>query len=256
VTAAFLALASVCALRGVWSPCGLSMLSTITPIAERARRHRYWRSAAWFFAGATLGGATLGAAMACGALLSRAAGIAPAARIGVAVTATAVCLAADARLFGLRLPERPRQVDATWVTRFRPWAYASGFGWQLGTGVATYVMTNATYAVILVGMVALAPATALEVGVVYGVCRGATILVGAPATSPVRLQALHRWLAASDRASVAVTVAVQLGFLAVCVANLGARPLVALGGGCTVLLLVACVVRLRSRSPRVPIGLS
>ncbi len=232
------------------------MLSTITPIAERARRHRYWLSAAWFLAGATLGGATLGAAMACGALVSRAAGVAPAARIGVAVTVTAFCLAADARLFGLRLPERPRQVDATWVTRFRPWAYSGGFGWQLGTGVTTYVMTNATYAVILVGMVALPPATALEVGVVYGVCRGATILVGAPVTSPARLQALHRRLAACARASVAVTMAVQLGFLAYCVAHLGGRALVALGAGCSVLLLVACVVRLRVLSPRIPIGLS
>jgi hypothetical protein len=232
------------------------MLSTITPIAERARSHRYWRSAAWFLAGATLGGATLGTVMACGVLLSRAASVAPAARIGVAATATAFCLAADARLFGLRLPERPRQVDATWVTRFRPWAYAGGFGWQLGTGVTTYVMTNATYALILVGMVALPPATALEVGVVYGVCRGATILVGAPATSPGRLQALHRWLATSDRASVAATMAVQLGFLAVCVAHLGARPFVALGVACAVVLLVACVVRLRVPSPRIPIGLS
>ena len=232
------------------------MLSTITPISERARHHRYWPSATWFLAGATLGGVTLGAAMACGAMLSSTAGVAQTVRIGVAVAVTAVCLAADARLFGLRLPERPRQVDATWVTRFRPWAYAGGFGWQLGTGVATYVMTNATYAVIIVGAVALPPATALELGVVYGVCRGATILLGAPVTSPTRLQALHRWLTTSDRASVAVTMAAQLGFLALCVGHLGARPLVALGGACVVVLVVACVARLRVRSPRIPIGLS
>lgn len=48
------------AARGVWSPCGLSMLSTITPIAERAKGHRYRWSASWFILGAAAGGAALG----------------------------------------------------------------------------------------------------------------------------------------------------------------------------------------------------
>ena len=36
------------------------MLSTITPIGERGRNHRYASTATWFILGATLGGATLG----------------------------------------------------------------------------------------------------------------------------------------------------------------------------------------------------
>ena len=48
------------AIRSTWSPCGLSMLSTLTPLAERSRGHRYAVTATWFVLGATLGGATLG----------------------------------------------------------------------------------------------------------------------------------------------------------------------------------------------------
>jgi hypothetical protein len=254
VTAALFALCSISALRGVWSPCGLSMLSTITPLAERSRRHRYGHAAAWFVLGATLGGLTLGASACLGVLLVDAVGIAGTTAVVIAAVVTATCLAADARLFGLRLPERPRQVDATWVTRFRPWAYAGGYGWQLGTGVSTYVMTNATYAVVVVAMVTLRPASALWLGAVYGMCRGATILLGAAVTTPVRLHEVHRWLAATDRASVAVTMAAQLGFLAVCVTQLDSGAPVALGGSLLLALLVACVVRLRS--PRAAVGVS
>ena len=36
------------AVRSTWSPCGLSMLSTITPFGERAKGHSYRATAAWF----------------------------------------------------------------------------------------------------------------------------------------------------------------------------------------------------------------
>ena len=49
------------AARSTWSPCGLSMLASITPLSERGRGHRYRSTAGWFVAGATVGGATLGA---------------------------------------------------------------------------------------------------------------------------------------------------------------------------------------------------
>src|SRR5262245_28638289 len=40
------------AVRSTWSPCGLSMLSSITPFGERSRGHRYSVTAAWFVVGA------------------------------------------------------------------------------------------------------------------------------------------------------------------------------------------------------------
>ena len=39
--ALLLLVAAVAALRGMWSPCGLSMLSTLNPVSERARGHRF-----------------------------------------------------------------------------------------------------------------------------------------------------------------------------------------------------------------------
>ena len=76
MTSLLLALASVLAIaaavRSTWSPCGLSMLSTITPIGERGRNNGWAASAAWFVAGAVLGGATLGAGA---ALLAAAVGV-------------------------------------------------------------------------------------------------------------------------------------------------------------------------------------
>ena len=71
VTLSLLALlvAVAAAVRSTWSPCGLSMLSTITPFGERAKGHRYAATSAWFVVGAVAGGLTLGALMAAGAVL-------------------------------------------------------------------------------------------------------------------------------------------------------------------------------------------
>ena len=49
-----LVVAAAAAFRGTWSPCGLSMLSTVTPLAESGRGHRYRWTATWFFLGAVL----------------------------------------------------------------------------------------------------------------------------------------------------------------------------------------------------------
>ena len=50
-----LVLAVVAAVRGLWSPCGLSMISTITPMSERGRGHRFWVTACWYTSGALPG---------------------------------------------------------------------------------------------------------------------------------------------------------------------------------------------------------
>ena len=60
IAALAVAVATVAAVRGAWSPCGLSMLSSLNPVSERARGHRFWVTAAWYIAGAVLGGAVLG----------------------------------------------------------------------------------------------------------------------------------------------------------------------------------------------------
>ena len=153
VTAALIAVAA--AARSTWSPCGVSMLATVTPLAERGRGHRYRSTAAWFIAGGTAGGATLGLVMAALALGVRAAEPSAVALATVACAVAVLAAASDTRLAGFRLPFHSRQVNERWLDQFRPWVYGAGFGWQIGAGLVTYIKTAALYL-----MIALAALTA------------------------------------------------------------------------------------------------
>src|SRR5688572_32921801 len=85
--------AGAAAIRSTWSPCGLSMLSTITPIGEAGRRHRYGSTAAWFILGATLGGATLGLGAAALAVGVGTLDLSPEAALGATALLAAITLA-------------------------------------------------------------------------------------------------------------------------------------------------------------------
>ncbi len=201
------------AARSTWSPCGLSMLSTITPFGERGRGHRYGATVAWFVTGAAVGGATLGAVAAAGAAVVVAAGLeghdAVVAGVGAALAAGAAGV--DAGLFGDVLPLIRRQVDDGWLARYRPWVYGAGFGWQIGTGLATYLMTAS---VLLVGFFAVlsgSPVAAVVVGTGFGLARGLTVLLTARAGTPSRLRDLHRRLDSAGPAVRWAVVGVQAG---------------------------------------------
>ena len=90
------------AIRSTWSPCGLSMLSTITPLAERSRGRRWGLTATWFLLGAALGGLTLGGLAALGAVVVGATG-ASASALGVGAV-LAVLAALDLGLLGRPMP--------------------------------------------------------------------------------------------------------------------------------------------------------
>jgi hypothetical protein len=240
-----LALAVACALRGTWSPCGLSMLSTITPLGERARGHRYAWTASWYVAGAVVGGAVLGVGMLGAAVLVRALpGVEPAALAALGL-ATTVCLAADAGLGGLRLPDVPRQLNERWVDRMRPWAYASGFGVQVGVGVATYVMTFGIYALVAAGVFDAAPLDAFGLGVVFGTCRGLSIFIGARAGTPEQLRTLHRRLQAAAPWSILLPAAAEMALLVAVVRRSGSPVAVVAGVVVASLLGVAVFQRAR-----------
>src|SRR3954447_5364299 len=112
LTSCALITAVVAGARGTWSPCGLSMLSSINPVSEAARGHRYAVTCAWFVLGAVFGGLLLGAGTAV--LAVPLSGL-PWTR-GLAVAAALVTVAADLRL--VSLPINPRQVDETWLRTF------------------------------------------------------------------------------------------------------------------------------------------
>ena len=120
--------ACAAAARSTWSPCGLSMLSQLTPLAEAGRGNRFARTAGWFIAGATLGGLTLGMVMALGAALVGALGITTTAALTLTALLALAAATLDAGVFGGRPPWLHRQVDDAWLAQYRPWIYADGFG--------------------------------------------------------------------------------------------------------------------------------
>src|SRR3954471_10362043 len=105
------AVACVAAVRGAWSPCGLSVLSSLNPVSERARGHRFWATAAWYVAGAALGGALLGAACAVPPGGVGRLGLAGPWTWAPALAGPVVAVLSDTRVVGWALPDRPRQVD-------------------------------------------------------------------------------------------------------------------------------------------------
>jgi len=192
VIAAAYPLALAAAARSTWSPCGLSMLSSITPLGEAGRGRRFRPTAAWFVAGATLGGAMVGGVMAGLAAAVRALGPSPLLLALLAVLALVLGAAGDLGLLGYRIPLLRRQVNERWLDHYRAWVYGSGFGWQIGTGLTTYVMTTAVFVTIAVGVLSASPLIALSIGAVFGLSRGLAVLLGARVTTPEALMRLHR----------------------------------------------------------------
>jgi hypothetical protein len=212
-----LVLAVVAGVRGMWSPCGLSMLSAINPMSEAGRGHRYWLTCSWFVVGSVAGGLGLGAVTALAAWPLGGTALA-----ALGAVAALVTLASDLRLGGFALPVHPRQVDETWFGAYRRWVYAAGFGAQIGVGFATYVMTSATNLMAALAVLGGSPGWALAVGGVFGVVRGLAVLLSVRARSPQQLRLLHQRLALIDpwsmRASM-VSQAVVALVLAVTVAG-------------------------------------
>ena len=231
VSAGIAVLAAVTALaaaaRSTWSPCGLSMLSTITPLAEASRGRRFrcdrrpgsW-SARWW------AGRRWARAPRCSPRWS-----APSTCRPVSCSASPRWpphwpSPADAGLGGLRTPGHIRQVNEDWLERYRSWVYGAGFGWQIGVGLATYIMTAAVYLTVVLAALTGRPLVALAIGCLFGLARGLAILLGARITSPAALVAFHRRFDALGEPVRRAVIVVQ-GGVALCAASaaLGAGPL-------------------------------
>jgi hypothetical protein len=242
-----LVLASAAALRSTWSPCGLSMLSQITPIAEAARGNRFGRTAAWFVAGGVAGGLTLGAAIAVGAAIARAAEVTTAGALVFIAGGALVTAALDARVFRIAPPFLRRQVNEDWLASYRPWVYAGGFGWQIGVGVSTYIMTAAVFLVIGIGVVGASPLGAVALGLFFGLLRGLAVLLGAPLRTSAALLAFHRRFDAWAEPVRLAVIAVQL-LVAVFAALIGAGVAVAIVVAFTVGVLTVSMIRSEHRT--------
>jgi MFS family permease len=214
VTTLLIALAAVtatgAAIRSTWSPCGLSMLSTITPMAERSRDRRWGLTAAWFVLGAVLGGATLGAGAALLALGVGALDASVATLVGVGVVLAGLAVALDLGLLGRPMPHHRRQVDEVWLDQYRSWVYGVGFGFQIGTGLMTYIMTSAVYLTVALAALTGRPAVAFGICVLFGLVRGLAIFLGIRLTDPARLRTFHRRFEEAGPAVRHAVIALQM----------------------------------------------
>ena len=175
------------------------MLTSISPLGERARGHDARWSVALYTTASVVGGLSTAALLAAvGHQLPI-----PHPRLWAAA---ACVLAALLDLLG-RVPTGHRQVDEDWLTRYRRWVYATGFGWQLGTGVTTVVTSAATYAWLVLLVLQERVVAGLAVGAVFGAVRALPLVLlraGTPDDLRRAAASLDRRARAAARATVAV----------------------------------------------------
>jgi hypothetical protein len=193
------------------------MLTSISPLGERARGNRYWRTATAYVAGSLAGGTAIGAAL--GAL--------GAPVVDAVDDAVPYVVLAIAAIVGVvldragRLPTWRRQVDERWLSTYRGWVYGLGFGVQLGLGVATIVTASTTYVALLAAFLTGSTSTGAVVGATFGLVRALPLLATSRVRSPEDLASLHRRVAGAAEPAAAVTRLAQLGVAAGALVVLG-----------------------------------
>ena len=146
------------------------MLSSISPLGERARHSRWWLTTTAYLLGSLAGGLTVGGLAALlGALLPTAVRTS---RWTLAVVAAVLLVGLVVDLRNRRsVPSWRRQVDEQWLTRYRGWVYGIGFGAQLGFGLVTIVTSTTTYAAVLLAALTGHLGAGLAIGATFGVVR-------------------------------------------------------------------------------------
>lgn len=170
------------------------MLSSISPLGERARGSRWSVTATAYILGSVLGG------LAVGVLAALLGGLVPAgwrgSGAGLVVLGLLLLLgvAVDTGLLRRPLPTWHRQVDVEWIGRYRGWVTGVGYGAQLGFGLVTIVTSSTTYAVVLLSAwTGSWPAGAL-VGATFGLVRALPLLLTRRFDRPEELHRAFGWL--------------------------------------------------------------
>jgi hypothetical protein len=208
-------LAAVGAMRATWSPCGQSMLSSLTPVGERSRGFSWRVTATAYAIGATAGGAFTGLALgAAGSLLPGGLGWRGPALLGTLL----VALAVDGTPLRRRLLRARGQVNEDWMARYRGWVYGFGFGARLGVGFTTLVACAAVYAAFVSELLSGSAAVGALIGVTFGAVKALALLPAGTGRDQPSLHALHRALARWDSPAARAVVA---GELILCLAVIG-----------------------------------
>jgi hypothetical protein len=169
LTAALLAVALGAGVAGSWSPCGFSMIDTIS-----APRRRTGLSCTTFALGTCVGGTVTFTTLAAVGTAVRGTGLA-------LVTAAVVVAAALLELrAGAVFPQVRRQVPEQW-RRVLPLPLATGlYGVLLGLGFTTFVLTFAFWALVGLSLLLSTPAQGLAVGLAFGIGRALPVVLIAP----------------------------------------------------------------------------
>ncbi|MFZ0041564.1 MAG: hypothetical protein WAK93_09675 [Solirubrobacteraceae bacterium] len=197
------------AARAAWSPCGQSMLASLTPVAERARGQSWARTVTAFAIGAIGAGALAGSLTgAVGSLLPGSGWRAP-----LVASALVLAIVVDATALRRLMPLTRRQVNEDWMSRYRGWVYGLGFGAQLGFGAITLVACAAIYATFAIELAAGSVAAGAAIGATFGATKAATLLPTWVARDPGSLLGLHRRLLARERTAQRALIVAELAAL-------------------------------------------
>jgi sulfite exporter TauE/SafE len=165
-----------------------------------------------YLIGSLAGGAALGAVLGwIGSPLEMSASF----RLVLLGTATAVGIASDLGLGGLRIPSTHRQVDETWRASYRGWVWGLAFGAQLALGVVTVVMTAFVYVTWLGAVLAGSVATGAVIGLAFGLARAVPILTVARVRTSGQLLGVDRTLQRLAAPARRLTVAAGASIAAV-----------------------------------------
>jgi hypothetical protein len=152
------------------------MLASISPLGERARAARWSRTVTAYVLGSLVGGAALGAvAGAVGSLVPQR-WLSSSAAVVVVVALLLAGLVLDVCSGEQGPPSWRRQVDETWLARYRGWVYGLGYGVQLGLGVVTIVTSSTVYATVLLAGLTGSTGTGAALGAVFGGVRALPVL--------------------------------------------------------------------------------
>src|SRR4051794_4978756 len=189
------------------------MLGSITPLGERSRGRRWGITVTAFALAAVAAGAGLGAALgAAGGFVA----VSATARTELLGLVVAGAVVADV-VPGMHTPGPRRQVNESWLHRYRGWVYGAGFGLQLGLGVATIVSTAAVYATGAAAFLAGSAAAGAAVGAAFGLARAATLLAAGGVDEPRALAVLDRRLDSWERPARLAALAAEAALIAVAV---------------------------------------
>lgn len=188
------------------------MLSSISPLGERARASRWWLTTTAYVISSTLGGVAVGTIAALlGGLVPEAVRSSPVVLV-LAALALVAGLVLDLGVGGARLPSWRRQVDEAWLGRYRGWVVGTGFGAQLGFGVVTIITSSTTYAVLVLSALSGSAATGALLGAVFGFVRALPLVAMAGVDTRERLWAVLRRLDdAAPAADIVARLALVLG---------------------------------------------